>query len=83
MDIAIKELAMHVLKGTSPNPSEFSKEDVTETFKAEINKLAGSYNLWRRNKYDIFEIMNKNFKRMLSSSSIDKQKREIYQSSQT
>lgn len=65
MDIAIKELAMHVLKGTSPNPSEFSKEDVTETFKAEINKLAGSYNLWRRNKYDIFEIIQEASDEML------------------
>lgn len=57
MDIAIKELAMHALRGTSPNPSEFSQKDVVETFKSEINKLAGNYNAWRRNKYDIFEIV--------------------------
>ena len=36
---------------------EFSYSALNDTLRTELNELAGSYNLYRRNKNDIFEIM--------------------------
>lgn len=61
MDIkALKELAKCAINGTTPEAStEFdcSINDVEETLRANIKSLASDYNTYRRNKYDIFEIM--------------------------
>ena len=57
---ALKELAVHAVRGTTPAPTaEFSCtiEDVEATLREELNALACDYNTYRRNKYDIFEIM--------------------------
>ena len=57
---ALKELAIHAIRGTTPAPTaEFSctVEEVESTLRDELNALAGDYNAYRRNKYDIFEIM--------------------------
>lgn len=57
---ALKELAIHAIRGTTPAPTaEFSctVEEVESTLREELNALAGDYNSYRRNKYDIFEIM--------------------------
>ena len=57
---ALKELAIHAIRGTTPAPTaEFSctVEEVESTLRDELNALAGDYNSYRRNKYDIFEIM--------------------------
>lgn len=57
---ALKELAVHAINGTTPAPTaEFScsVEDVENTLREEMSALAGDYNSYRRNKYDIFEIM--------------------------
>lgn len=57
---ALKELALHAIRGTTPAPTaEFSCniEDVEATLREELNGLASDYNAYRRNKYDIFEIM--------------------------
>ena len=57
---ALKELAIHAIRGTTPAPTaEFSCEvnDVEATLRDELNALAADYNSYRRNKYDIFEIM--------------------------
>lgn len=57
---ALKELAIHAINGTTPAPTaEFScsVEDVENTLREEMSALAGDYNSYRRNKYDIFEIM--------------------------
>lgn len=57
---ALKELAVHAVRGTTPAPTaEFSctVEEVESTLREELNALAKDYNSYRRNKYDIFEIM--------------------------
>lgn len=57
---ALKELAIHAVNGTTPAPTaEFSytSEEVESTLREELNALASDYNSYRRNKYDIFEIM--------------------------
>ena len=57
---ALKELAIHAVRGTTPAPTaEFSctVEEVESTLREELNALAKDYNSYRRNKYDIFEIM--------------------------
>lgn len=57
---AIKELARHAALGTTPAPTaeySYTSEDVEKTLREELNGLASDYNTYRKNKYDIFEIM--------------------------
>ena len=54
---AIKDLVVHSFYGTSPDPTKFSNKDVKATLSEEIHKLANDYNSYRRNKLDLFEIM--------------------------
>lgn len=51
----IKDLALHAARGTAP--AEFSATDVNAALCAEINALAKDFNAYRRNKLDIFEII--------------------------
>lgn len=51
----IKELALHVAKNTAP--ANFTKDDVATAYAAEIQGLCGSVNEFRKNKFDIFEIV--------------------------
>jgi hypothetical protein len=54
----IKELALHAAKRTVPTEfSNKSVEDVNDALRAELKELCGDYNLFRRNKLDLFEIM--------------------------
>ena len=55
---AIKDLALHAAKKTVP--VEFASQtvaDVNEALRSELRELCGTYDLYRRNKYDLFEIM--------------------------
>jgi hypothetical protein len=55
---AIKDLALHAAKKTVP--VEFASQtvaDVNDALRAELRELCGTYNLFRRNKLDLFEIM--------------------------
>ena len=55
---AIKELALHAAKKTVP--VEFANKtvaDVNEALRGELQALCGTYDLFRRNKLDLFEIM--------------------------
>ena len=57
---ALKELAVCAIRGTAPAPTaEFScnAEDVEGALREELYALASDYNTFRKNKYDIFEIM--------------------------
>lgn len=57
---ALKELAVHAIRGTTPAPTaEFSctLEEVEATLRDELNALAGDYDSYRKNKYDVFAIM--------------------------
>ncbi len=54
----IKDLALHAAKKTVP--TEFANktvEDVNDALREELKALCGTYNLYRRNKLDLFEIM--------------------------
>ncbi|MDD4876978.1 MAG: hypothetical protein PHQ86_07635 [Dehalococcoidales bacterium] len=56
---ALKDLALHAAKGTMPAdaPAEFTISDVNADLRTELNALACDYNAYRRNKLDIFEII--------------------------
>ena len=56
----LKDLALHAARGTAP--ANFTAENVEDAFRGEMSKLAGSFNEFQRNKYDIFEIVIKFFK---------------------
>lgn len=51
----IKELAVTAAKGSAPE--NYSMETVNEAFRQELQKIGGSFNLFQKNKYDIFEII--------------------------
>lgn len=52
----IKELALHAAKGTAP--ANFSAQNANDAFVDGLKELAGNWNLFQRNKYDIFEILS-------------------------
>ena len=55
---AIKELALCAAKKIVPTDyTEGTLENVNESLREELNELCGTYNLYRRNKLDLFEIM--------------------------
>ena len=53
----IKDLARHAVKGTVPADFSANSDEVKEVLREELNALAKDYNSYRRNKYDIFEII--------------------------
>lgn len=62
---AIKDLVVCSYYGTSPDPTKFSANDVHEALNAEIHKIANDYNSYRRNKIELFEIMQEAYTEIL------------------
>lgn len=62
---AIKDLVVHSFYGTNPDPTKFSNKDIKDTLKEEIHAIANDYNSYRRNKYDLFEIMQEAYTEIL------------------
>ena len=62
---AIKDLVVCAFKGTSPDPTNYSASDVKESLRQEIHELACDYNSYRRNKLDLFEIMQEAYDEIL------------------
>lgn len=62
---AIKDLVVCSYFGTSPDPTKFSVNDVHEALNAEIHKIASDYNSYRRNKLELFEIMQEAYTEIL------------------
>ena len=62
---AIKDLVVCAFKGTSPDPTKFSNSDVKESLRNEIHSLAHDFNSYRRNKLDLFEIMQEAYDEIL------------------
>lgn len=55
---AIKDLALHAAKKTVPTAfANKTVADVNNALRAELQALCGTYDLFRRNKLDLFEIM--------------------------
>lgn len=55
MNQTIKELMKHASHKTAP--ADFSVSDVEGALREEIRKLVGNYNLFQRNKLDLFELI--------------------------
>ena len=54
----LQDLAIHAITKTVPADfAEASVADVTESFRQEMKELAGDYKKYRRNKNDVFEII--------------------------
>lgn len=51
----IKELALHAAKGTAP--ATFSTEDVNAALRDSFKEIAGNFNQFMKNRYDIYEIL--------------------------
>lgn len=62
---AIRDLYIHAFKGTSPDVTQFSVADVKDTLKAELRALAPDLNMYRKNKYDIFQIIQEAYDEVL------------------
>lgn len=52
------DLGRHLLNGTAP--ANFTAENVNDAFVDGLNELAGSYNQFMKNRYDIYEIIIQN-----------------------
>lgn len=61
----IRDLYIHAFKGTSPDVTQFSVADVKETLRAELQALAPDINTYRKNKYDIFQIIQEAYDEVL------------------
>lgn len=62
---AIRDLYIHAFKGTSPDVSQFSVKDVKDTLQEELRALAPDLNTYRKNKYDIFQIIQEAYDEVL------------------
>lgn len=51
----LKEMALHVAKGTAP--ANFTAENVSEAYRAEVSALCGNFNEFQKNKYDLYQIV--------------------------
>lgn len=66
----LKVLGVAAMTNTLPKnlPADFAnipRETVSEAFRGELRKLGGDYNSYRRNKLDIFELMQEIFDEVL------------------
>lgn len=64
----LKEMALHVVKGTAP--ANFTAENVSEAYKAEVAKLCSSMNAFQKNKYDLYEIIIETIDELLPQKAI-------------
>ena len=66
----LKELALHAARGTAP--AEFTVENVNDTINGEFAHMASSINEFKRNQYDIFEIIINTADEIVPKKVIDK-----------
>ena len=57
----IRDLYIHAFKGTSPDVTKFSSNDIKETLRAELSALAPNKYEYERNKQTIFQIIQEAF----------------------
>ena len=62
---SIKNLVVCAFKKTTPDPTKYSVSDVKGAASQALHELASDYNSYRRNKYDIFEIMQESYDEVL------------------
>ena len=61
----IKDLWVCAYRGCSPDPTKFSAKDAKDCLRAEIHKLASDMKSYRRNKEDLFEIIQESYDEIL------------------
>ena len=64
-----KDIALHAAKGTAP--AEFTVENVNDAFVDGLKELAGSYNQFMKNRYDIYDIIISVIDEILPKNVID------------
>ncbi len=65
----LRELALHAVKGTAPDT--FTVENVNEAFVDGLKELAGSYNQFMKNRYDIYDIIIESIDEIMPKNVID------------
>lgn len=61
----IKNLVVYSFTGKNPNPTKYQQTDVKGALSDAIHELANDYNSYRRNKLDLFEIMQEAYDEIL------------------
>ena len=64
-----RDIALHAAKGTAPDT--FSVENVNDAFIDGLQELAGSYNQFMKNRYDIYDIIIQAIDEILPKNVID------------
>lgn len=64
-----RDIALHAAKGTAPDT--FSVENVNDAFIDGLQELAGSYNQFMKNRYDIYDIIIEAIDEILPKNVID------------
>jgi hypothetical protein len=64
-----RDIALHAAKGTAP--AEFTVENVNDAFVDGLKELAGSYNQFMKNRYDIYDIIIESIDEILPKNVID------------
>ena len=64
-----KDIALHAAKGTAP--TNFTVENVNDAFIDGLKELAGSYNQFMKNRYDIYDIIISVIDEILPKNVID------------
>lgn len=62
---AIKDLVVCSFYGRTPDPTKYSADDVKGAVREAIHEIAYDYNSYRRNKLDLFEIMQEAYTEIL------------------
>lgn len=64
-----RDIALHAAKGTAP--AEFTVENVNDAFVDGLKELAGTYNQFMKNRYDIYDIIIESIDEILPKNVID------------
>ena len=65
----LRDIALHAAKGTAP--ANFTVENVNDAFIDGLKELAGSYNQFMKNRYDIYDIVIEAIDEILPKNVID------------
>lgn len=64
-----RDIALHAAKGTAP--AEFTVENINDAFVDGLKELAGTYNQFMKNRYDIYDIIIESIDEILPKNVID------------
>ena len=64
-----RDIALHAAKGTAP--TNFTVENVNDAFIDGLKELAGSYNQFQKNKWDLYDIIIESIDEVLPKNVID------------